>query len=696
MKVSVTVRQENPRGPLFMQQILDAVHSAGRTVRLSFETTGQQIGLFCEFPDELKSTIESGLQSSYDGCIVTEVDEEQSRAGEWSCVESMRLRLRPDLFPIQSSIGFEDQLHREFADPMTGILARLATPKTSGRVELELKPASRRRHRQARRIVAAFSRPLLRNRRTLTEVTAHLLTGSSWFMRCCGWLVVLAAVLSGRATPESNSENKVIGHHLFDARLSLTVGGADRHQVRDQLTCLAGSFSIFSVPGRVGWQHGRSKRPFLLSAQEAAMIWHPTTYAVGAARLAVTESREMEPPAIIPSREAGQGSDVVELGETCFRGRSDRVGIRQQDRLRHMLLIGKTGQGKSTLIANMVVQDMLAGRGCCLIDPHGDLYDTVCEHVPEDRRHDVVYFDAASHDRPMGFNLLAGEHDDVGRALLASGIIASFSKVFGLDTGSAPRLLYILRNSVITLLDTPGTTIVDLERLLVDPRFRRKLIRRVRDESVRSFWEHQFLRWNDRYRDEAVAPVLNKLGQFVSNPLLRSIVGQSKNQVRLRRIMDRGQLLLVSLSKGKMGEDASNLLGSLLVTGLQLAAMSRADQPETERTPYFAYIDEFQNFATSSFASILSEARKYGLGLTVGHQYLDQVDEETLHAVIGNVGTTMCFQIGSRDAEVFAREFACGLEPSDFIRLPRYTAYARLMINGSTSRPFSMRTCHFG
>ena len=282
---------------------------------------------------------------------------------------------------------------------------------------------------------------------------------------------------------------------------------------------------------------------------------------------------------------------------------------------------------------------------------------------------------------------------DEQRPLVASGVLSAFQKVFDLE--QAPRLLHILRNTLLAVLETPGTTLLSLHQMLTDDRYRKRIVHRVTDGLVRDFWLKEFARWTPRYRNEALPAVENKLGHFLSNPIIRNIVGQPGASLDLREVMDEGRVLIVNLSKGKIGEDVSSLLGSLLVTSLQLAAMSRADVPEEKRRDFYLYVDEFQNFATESFATILSEARKYRLALVLAHQYLGQVDEETLSAVFGNVGTYVAFQVGAEDAEVVAQQLSnldVTVEPTDVMALPRYTAYVRLLTDGMPSRPFSMQT----
>jgi hypothetical protein len=338
--------------------------------------------------------------------------------------------------------------------------------------------------------------------------------------------------------------------------------------------------------------------------------------------------------------------------------------------------------GKSTLLKSLIAADIQAGRGVMLLDPHGDLAEDVLASVPRRRTNDVCYFDAGDRTVPIAFNPLACREASE-RPLVASGIVSAFKKLYGDSWG--PRLEYILRNALLTLVETPGSSLASVLRLLSDARFREEVVSRLSDRIVRSFWEEEFSRWKPQMQAEAIAPIQNKIGQFIAHPILRGILGRPENRIHLRAFLDESKVLIVNLSKGRVGEDASTLLGSLLVSHLQISAMSRADVPEDARTDFFAYCDEFQNFATESFATILSEARKYRLSLTVANQYLAQIDDATLHALFGNVGTLLSFQVGAKDAELLAEQLGHETDAADLIALPKFTAYARLLIDGSPS-----------
>lgn len=382
------------------------------------------------------------------------------------------------------------------------------------------------------------------------------------------------------------------------------------------------------------------------------------------------------------------------FAKTNFRNKEVAFGIKQDDRRRHMYIIGKTGMGKTTMIENMIVQDILAGNGVAFVDPHGESVEKILNYIPQNRINDVVYFNPADLDFPIAFNPLESV-DPKYKHLVASGLMGVFTKIWA-NVWSA-RMEYILNNTILALLDTPGNTMLGIARMLVDKKFRKKIVDNVKDPVVKSFWVDEFANYNDKFRNEAIAPIQNKVGQFLSSAIIRNIVGQPKSSLDLREVMDGQKILLLNLSKGRIGEDNSALLGAMFITKVQLAAMSRVDVPEEERTDFYLYVDEFQNFATESFATILSEARKYRLNLTIAHQYIGQLITETKStkikdAVFGNVGTIILFRIGATDAEELESEFDPTFTPTDMVNLTKYHIYLKLMINGTASQPFSAVT----
>ncbi len=387
-------------------------------------------------------------------------------------------------------------------------------------------------------------------------------------------------------------------------------------------------------------------------------------------------------------------SDQINFfAKTNFRNQQVPFGIKPDDRRRHMYVIGKTGMGKTTMMENMVIQDIRNGNGVCFIDPHGDSIQKILDYVPQSRVNDVVYFNPADLDHPIAFNILESVESRY-KHLVASGLMGVFTKIWASMWSS--RMEYILNNTILALLDSPGNTMLGIVRMYVDKKYRKKIVDNIKDPMVKAFWIEEFANYAEKYRTEAVAPIQNKVGQFLSSSIIRNIVGQPKSTIDLRDIMDNNKILLLDLSKGKVGEDNSSLLGAMIITKLQLAALSRVDIPEQERKDFYLYVDEFQNFVTDSFATILSEARKYRLNLTMGHQYIGQLTPENntkvRDAVFGNVGTMVVFRVGAADAEYLETEFEPAFTPNDIVNLPKYHVVLRLMINGVASDPFTAVT----
>ncbi|MCK9379352.1 MAG: type IV secretion system DNA-binding domain-containing protein [Candidatus Moranbacteria bacterium] len=386
-------------------------------------------------------------------------------------------------------------------------------------------------------------------------------------------------------------------------------------------------------------------------------------------------------------------SDITFFAKTNFRNQETEFGIKTDDRRRHMYVIGKTGMGKTNLLEHLVIQDIRNGRGVAYIDPHGDTAEKILRAVPSERINDVIYLNPSDAEFPIAFNILEAVDEDK-KNLVASGMMGVFKKIWP-DVWS-PRMEYILNNTILALLDYPGSTMLGVSRMMSDKDYRKRVYVKIKDPVVKSFWINEFDKWEDRFRKEAVAAIQNKVGQFLSSSVIRHIVGQPKSTIDMREIMDNKKILIVNLSKGRIGEDAMRLLGGMIVTKMQLGVMGRVDIPEEKREDFYLHVDEFQNFATESFASILSEARKYRLSLTLAHQYISQLvfDGNTTvrDAVFGNVGTIIAFRVGAEDSEQLEKEFEPVFTANDIINLPKYHIYLKLMIDGVAGDAFSATT----
>jgi hypothetical protein len=382
-------------------------------------------------------------------------------------------------------------------------------------------------------------------------------------------------------------------------------------------------------------------------------------------------------------------NEITFFAKTNFRNQDVAFGIKTDDRRRHMYVIGKTGMGKTNLLENLAIQDIQKGHGIAFIDPHGDTAEKLIKAIPKSRINDVIYFNPADQAFPIAFNVME-KVDPEFRHLVASGLVGVFKKIWADSWG--PRLEYILRNAILGLLEYPGSTLLGVTRILVDKSYRERVVEKITDPVVKSFWVDEFTQWNDRTLAEVISPIQNKVGQFLSSALIRNIVGQTVSSFDVRKIMDDRKILIMNLSKGRLGEDNSALLGAMMITKIQLAAMGRVDIPEETRADFYLYVDEFQNFATESFANILSEARKYHLNLILANQYVNQIDEKVRDAIFGNAGSIISFRVGAMDAEFLEKEFEPVFMMNDIVNLPKYNIYLKLMIDGIAGDAFSATT----
>lgn len=738
------------RGPLAMEAVLSSLHSLrGRGAELSLEVgfTEGKIGLFARGRRSATALIESQLYAQYPDAEIDEVHGDPFAPGEGDAVLSTDLTLTdPEVFPLKRHPQFFDIVSRQTVDAIAGItstLVRYPGPRMRGHIQIVFRPVTGSRFRRR----ALHFLPLLlkgipkrwpayakfftrihlaRGLRRWLLLPLDLLLGGfrAWFAPPQGGTKV--SLLTGEEMSDLSAEEmqKVSARShdredpvaaavdkvnrllfLVNVRVSVIAPAEEQERARMKIEEIGGSFRQFTLPQCNGFASGTTRKspelprgfrrtPFLLSAEELATLWHVPTVLVKTPHFDWVLSRKLESPVDVPVIEGTAEDGVTVLGEALFRGHRTRFGIFPDDRRRHMYIIGKTGMGKSTLLLNMIFSDVHAGKGVAVIDPHGDLIDAVLRFIPPKRSNDVILIDPADKDHPVSFNMLACESPEQ-QSLVASGIMSVFKKLWP-DVWSG-RMEYILRNALIALIEAEGNSMLGILRMFTDDAFRAKILEHTRDHIVKSFWEIEYCSWSEKYRTEAIAAIQNKIGQLLSTPLIRNIVGQIASTLDLRHAMDTDKIVLVNLSKGKLGEDNSAFLGSMLVTKFQLDAMSRADVPEEQRRDFYLYVDEFQNFATESFASILSEARKYRLNLTMANQYVSQLligeRNTTLQdAVFGNVGSLVCFQVGSDDAEPLSLQLEEMVMPKDILSLPKYHAYMRLMIHGVPSKPFSIVT----
>jgi hypothetical protein len=482
--------------------------------------------------------------------------------------------------------------------------------------------------------------------------------------------------------------------------------------ISDTNKTLAELVSAFGVYNRADANHFSNKAPPLfakgrplinarerkvdgnniLNIMELATLWHLPSDKIKVTGIAWGTKVLSEPPENLPNAitiTEEEKANVNFFGKTVFKNKDTIFGIKDIDRRRHIWAIGKTGTGKSTLIANMAIDDLKKDRGIAVIDPHGDLCDTILDYIPKHRINDVIYFNPADTSYPIVINPLEITNNEEAE-LVVSGIVSIFNKIFGFSWG--PRLEYILRNSLYTLALVPNSTLKDVPLLLTNKDFRQKIEANVTDSTMLSFWRDEFDKMPERLQAEAISPILNKVGQFVTSPLIRTVIGQPRSTIKLDDVMNDGKILLANLSQGRLGEDNAALLGAMLITKFQLAAMHRVAMPEEARRDFYLYVDEFQNFATGSFIKIMSEARKYRLDIMLANQYMAQIPEEVTRAILGNAGTVMTFAVGANDADILTKEFAEVFTAQDLINLGKYQIATKMTIDGQITRPFVSTT----
>lgn len=733
------------RGPLHIEPAIGALHALKNSDGLLSFEVGSYQGKICFFVRATRRAaplLESQLYGQFPDIDIEELDPKELEPKEGEKMIAVDLKLsKHEIFPIKRHPEFDDMLARQNVDSMAGItssLVRYPHPAMRGHIQIVFKPLRTNFRKRVLKFLPLMEKGISKMFSWYAKLfaTVHLARGwrrIAYFpmnMMLGGYRVWFSIIPSfeeagGSSSREMDTHEETlksgrrnhetedpitgaidkVNRLLYEVNVRMYVTGPANQEVamEQKLEEIVGSYKQFTLQNCnsfVAKKHYEATTmepaftmyPYILSVEEMATIWHFPNTLVKTPNIDWVVSKKLEPPVNLPVPELH--SDITVLGEAVFRGHRTKFGIKPDDRRRHMYVIGKTGMGKSTLLENMIFSDIHAGKGVGVIDPHGDLIEAILRFVPSNRTNDVILLDPADREHPIAFNMLSAR-DPNQYPLVVSGLMSVFTKLWP-DVWSG-RMEHILRNTLLALIEGQGNSMLGILRMFSDDIFRKKVVDHISDQLVKSFWEDEYANWSEKYRTEAIAAIQNKIGQLLSVPMIRNIVGQVTSKLSLREAMDSGKIVLVNLSKGSIGEDNSAFLGSMLVTKFQLDAMSRTDIPEKQRKDFYLYVDEFQNFATESFATILSEARKYRLALTLAHQYIGQLtigdnNSALRDAVFGNVGSMTSFQIGSDDAEELSMQFEEMVDQNDILSLPKYHAYMRLMVDGMASKPFSVST----
>jgi len=644
-------------------------------ISLEITTVNQITHFYIVIPQNVQGYIESQLSASYPKIILTPIKEYLPNLKDWKNPSVGQLTLSAaSYFPLKTYKEFTD------IDPLSTILGTMAKaqPNDIMLVQFLVAPAP-----------------------------------GTWQTKGLSAIEKGVPVSGGqpgetKSHPQKDLIERKISEVGFRVGIKLAIDAETKARSQELLKHLSGSFGSFTIG------EGNSlrlkiptlfKRQFLMSiinrsfantpsqhylnVSELATLYHLPNQTLAKIRnIAWGASLLGEPPENLPiavNLTDEEKREINFIARTEFKNRMQIFGIQRLDRRKHIYIIGKTGTGKSTLIANLAIADMRNDEGLAVIDPHGDLCDILLDYIPSKRLNDVVYFDPADTKHVIRMNPL--EVDDPTHAeLVASGIVAIFYKLYYYSWG--PRLEYILRNSILTLVQRPGSTLVDVPRILTDDSFRQSIVDRLPDDALKTFWTKEYAQMNPKLRSEAISPILNKVGQFVTSPTIREIISYPKSSLNLEELMNNGKILIVNLAQGKLGEDNAALLGAMFITKMQLAAMNRINVPESQRRDFYLYVDEFQNFATTSFIKILSEARKYRLDLILANQYMAQLQEDLEKAIFGNAGTLVSFLVGAEDAERLMKEFGGVYTQEELVSLGKYQIVIKLSIDNATSAPF--------
>ena len=716
------IPKANDKKELAAEQLFASLHgilrdkqelklNGGLQEHLSFEiaSVGGQIRFYVWVPKMLRTFVEGQIYAQYPTVQITEADEDYVvHERNHSVVYTSEIDLtEAEVLPIKTFQSFE-------VDPLAGITGTLAKLESSGEevwVQILVRPIADNWHKSSEKWIESVKKGGF----SLISSEGFSL---GWLMQAFGalWRPPEATGTTANGQKElsdrdktriSEAQNKAtkLGYQV---KIRLAYLGENQTSAKLQMQAIVGTFKQFNSTNLNGFRMTKASfakddlayyrarsfgdRGFILNIEELASVFHLPHTNVETPNIVWASSKTAEPPAKLPIISGNDAIDenISAFGLTNFRGINHQFGMLRYDRSRHVYIIGQTGAGKSGLLELFALSDIFHGQGYAIIDPHGDFAVNNMKFIPGSRLQDVVYFNPADTAYPLGFNPLEVTNPNQ-KTNISSEVIGVLKRMFGESWG--PRLEYILRYTILALLDRPETTMLDITRMLTDKKFRNETLTYCQDTVVLNFWKVEFASWNDKFVAEAVAPVLNKVGAFTANPVIRNIIGQPKSTFNIRQIMDDGKILVVNLSKGLIGEDNASILGSFLVTKIQLAAMSRSDIPDIrDRRPFYLYVDEFQNFATDSFATILSEARKYGLNLTVANQYISQMSETVRDAVFGNVGTMISFRVSADDAPILAKQFEPQFEPQDLLQMHNRHFIVNMVINGEKAPAFSATT----
>lgn len=654
---------------------------------VSFEIAvkAHRIGFYVWVPEHLKSYVEEQIYAQYPNVHITEVEDYANAPSNAPITMCAEIKLSaPQQLPIKTFPSFE-------VDPLAAITATLAQFEEDEEAWIQaiIRPADDSWHKASEKYIASIrdgSGPGLFKMLMgpgegkaapaaprLAEHQTARISGAETKAQKLAYDVCIRIVYRGQTSPSAAKmriQSIIASYKQFNT--TYLNGFAQKFIDQDPVHIRA-------------YQARRLGKGFLCNIEEVASLYHLPHTNVETPNILWANAKTAEPPASLPLITEANRDTVSPIAVTNFRGHNTMFGINRADRGRHLYIIGQTGVGKSGLLELLTISDIYSPFGFAVIDPHGDYAINILKRIPESRAKDVIYFNPADTDFPIAFNPMEVT-DNKLKTHTASELIGVLKRMF---ESWGPRLEYILRYSLLALLDYPNATMLDITRILTDKKFRNEVMEHVTDPVVKNFWQIEFASWNDKFAAEAVAPVLNKVGAFTANPIVRNIIGQPKSSFNIRQIMDEKKILIVNLSRGLIGEDNAALLGSLLVTKIQLGAMSRADIPPEERSPFYLYVDEFQNFATDSFAVILSEARKYGLNLTVANQYISQMSPEVRDAVFGNVGSIISFRTSADDGRVMLKYFEPAFIDGDLVHMHNRHFVVSMTIDGDKVQAFS-------